>query len=56
MACTVELKPRAVKDLAKLPATQASRIADALQSLATGKKGDVKRLTSFTPEFRLRVG
>ena len=34
----------------------ASRIADALERLQTDLTGDVKKLTNFTPEYRLRVG
>jgi mRNA interferase RelE/StbE len=56
MTYEIELKPRAVEDLRKIPKDQASRIADALEDLADGMKGDVKRLTDFTPEYRLRVG
>ena len=56
MTYGIELKPRAVKDLRRVPKDQASRIADALEDLADGLKGDVKRLTNFTPEYRLRVG
>ena len=56
MTYAVELKPRATKDLRRVPSAQATRIADALEALADGLKGDVKRLTNFTPEYRLRVG
>ena len=56
MTYEIELKPRATKDLRKIPKEQASRIADALEDVADGMKGDVKRLTNFTPEYRLRVG
>ena len=34
----------------------ATRIADALEKMTTDLIGDVKRLTNFTPEYRLRVG
>lgn len=34
----------------------ARRVADALDRLADGLSGDVKRLTNFSPEYRLRVG
>lgn len=34
----------------------ASRIADALERLQSDLTGDVKKLTNFTPEYRLRVG
>ena len=56
MTYDVELKPRAIKDLRKIPKDQASRIADTLENVADGMKGDVKRLTNFTPEYRPRVG
>ena len=32
------------------------RIADALERLQSDLTGDVKKLTNFTPEYRLRVG
>ena len=51
-----EFKPRAVKELARLPAIQQRRIIARVEQLADGLKGDVKRLTNFTPEYRLRVG
>lgn len=52
----VELKPRAIKDLKHLQKQDASRIADALGRLQSDLIGDVKKLTNFTPEYRLRVG
>jgi mRNA interferase RelE/StbE len=56
MNYTVDLKPRAVKDLRRIQKQDASRIADSLESLTDNLSGDVKRLTNFTPEYRLRVG
>ena len=56
MDYTVELKPRAIKDLRGVQKQDASRITDALDRLRTDLSGDVKRLTNFTPEYRLRVG
>ena len=52
----VELKPKAIKELRDIPKADAQRIAEGLKSLEQGLSGDVKRLTSFTPECRLRVG
>ena len=52
----VVLKPQALKDLGGLPKRDASRIATKLQELEDGLTGDIKRLTNFTPEYRLRVG
>ena len=56
MNYTVDLKPRAIKDLKHLQKQDASRIADALERLQSNLTGDVKKLTNFTPEYRLRVG
>ena len=56
MNYTVELKPRAIKDLKHLQKQDAARIADALKRLQSDLTGDVKKLTNFTPEYRLRVG
>lgn len=56
MNYTVALKPRAIKDLKHLQKQDASRIADALERLRSDLAGDVKKLTNFTPEYRLRVG
>lgn len=56
MNYTVGLKPRAIKDLRRIQKQDATRIADALDRLENDLTGDVKRLTNFTPEYRLRVG
>ena len=56
MNYTVELKPRAIKDLRRIQKQDASRIADSLERLTDNLFGDVKQLTNFTPEYRLRVG
>ena len=48
--------PRAIKDLKKLPKQEASKIALQIQELENGLTGNTKKLTNFTPEFRLRVG
>jgi len=52
----VELKPQAIKDLRGLRKQEAARIAAKLAELENGRTGDIKRLTNFTPEYRLRVG
>lgn len=56
MIYVVGLKPKASKDLRHLQKQDARRVADALEELADGLSGDVKRLTNFSPEYRLRVG
>ncbi len=52
----VELKPQAIKDLQSIHMKDAARIVRRLSELENGLTGDIKRLTNFTPEFRLRVG
>ena len=52
----IEFKPRARKDLSGLPAADQSRILQKVGMLQHGLTGDIKRLTNFTPEYRLRVG
>jgi len=56
MRYEVELKPRARKDLRKIAKSDSIRVVDALEKLEDNLTGDVKRLTNFTPEYRLRVG
>ena len=56
MRYQVELKPRARKDLRRIPKPDAARVVDALEKLEDDLTGDVKRLAAFAPEYRLRVG
>ena len=53
---TVQFKPRALKDLKAIPTADQQRILGKVELLVDGLQGDVKRLTDFTPEYRLRVG
>ena len=52
----VEFRPAAVKDFDSLSPEIARRILRKIERMRRGLVGDVKRLTNFTPEFRLRVG
>lgn len=52
----VELKLTAIKDLKNIPQKEVAKIIIQLESLEEGMKGNVKRLTNFTPEYRVRVG
>jgi mRNA interferase RelE/StbE len=56
MRYTVELKPRAEKDLKAMSPSEARRVYDALLVLENGLDGDVKRLTNHFPGYRLRIG
>lgn len=56
MKYTIEFKPGAFKDLKKLDKQARHNIVEKIESLKNGLSGDVKHLTNFTPEYRLRVG
>ncbi len=56
MIYEIEFRPRAVKDLDSLSPEAARRIVRKLERMRNDLSGDVKRLTNFTPEYRLRVG
>jgi mRNA interferase RelE/StbE len=55
MTYDIEFKPRALKDLMTLPKMAKRRVIAKIEALRNDLAGDVKRLTNFTPEYRLRV-
>ncbi|NJL18723.1 MAG: type II toxin-antitoxin system RelE/ParE family toxin [Nitrospira sp.] len=56
MRYEIEIRKRAEKDLASLPKADVQRIVDALFLLEDGLTGDIKKLASALPEYRLRIG
>jgi mRNA interferase RelE/StbE len=56
MRYEVEFKPRAVKDLDALASSARQRTLAKIEVMRNNLAGDVKRLTNYTPEYRLRVG
>ncbi len=56
MQYEIEIRKRAEKDLTSIPKPDAQHIADAIFALENGLKGDIKKLTNLSPEYRLRVG
>ena len=56
MIYQIEFKPRALKDLRAIDKGEARRVIEKIKLMRDDLAGDVKRLTSFTPEYRLRVG
>jgi mRNA interferase RelE/StbE len=52
----IDFKPRAIKDLQSIAPKMRERILAGLEKLQDNLSGDVKHLTNFTPEYRLRVG
>jgi mRNA interferase RelE/StbE len=53
---TVELKPKAEKDLKAMERREARAMYDAPLKLESGLSGDIKKLTDHRPEYRLRIG
>ncbi len=56
MKYEIEIRKRAEKDLSNIPKSDAQKIADAIFALEDGLVGDIKKLTNFSPEYRLRIG
>ena len=56
MEYQVIIKPRAKKDLRKLDRSTQAQLLNAIAKMQDNLTGDVKRLTNFTPEYRLRSG
>jgi mRNA interferase RelE/StbE len=56
MRYQIQLKPWAIKDLKQLDGKTRRRLVAAIEDLENDLAGNVKRLTNFTPEYRLRVG
>jgi mRNA interferase RelE/StbE len=52
----IEFKPKALKDLDSLQRDDARRVVERINRMRNNLEGDVKHLTNFTPEYRLRVG
>ena len=56
MKYRIEFKPRSIKDCRSLPKKDVTKVFAKIEGLKNNLDGDVKRLTNYTPEFRLRVG
>ncbi len=56
MKYDLRFKPRSLKDLKRLPAKHQQRIIEGIERLSKDLAGDVRKLTRFSPEYRLRVG
>ncbi len=56
MKYKVEFKPRATKDLRSVNRDDAQRILAKIRAMENDLAGNVKRLTDFEPQYRLRVG
>jgi len=56
MKYEIEFKPQALKDMKALPAGESRRIIAKVEAMRTDLAGDIKKLTNFAPEYRLRIG
>ena len=56
MQYEIKIKPRAIKDGKNIPKNELVKIFEKIELLATDLQGNVKHLTNFTPEYRLKVG
>ena len=56
MNYAIEFKPKSIKDLKKTPQAEVDKIFIKIELMKLNLHGDVKKLTNFTPEYRLRVG
>jgi mRNA interferase RelE/StbE len=56
MEYKVGFKPRAIKDCKSIDKKRLKLIFSKIELLSDNLQGDVKKLTNFTPEYRLRVG
>ena len=56
MKYSIEFKKIAVKDLKKINRKDSSRIMTRIKEMGEGLKSDIKKLTNYSPEYRLRVG
>jgi mRNA interferase RelE/StbE len=52
----IQFKPKAIKDLKKIPQSIVTNIIEKIEVMQADLQGDIKKLTNFTPEYRLRVG
>ncbi len=56
MTYEVEIRDKAQRDFDVIPPKDAERISRRIVNLTQNLSGDVKRLTNFSPSYRLRVG
>jgi len=52
----IQFKPRAIKDCKNIHKSHLRLIFEEIELMKDNLRGDVKKLTDFTPEYRLRVG
>ena len=56
MKYEINFKPTSIKDLKKIDKQSQKNIINKIEKMSDNLAGDIKKLTNFTPEYRLRVG
>ncbi|MBF0472270.1 MAG: type II toxin-antitoxin system RelE/ParE family toxin [Nitrospirae bacterium] len=56
MKYTIMFKPLSTRQLKTFSSNEKVRIMVKIEALADNLSGDIKRLTNFMPEYRLKVG
>ncbi|MDO8749407.1 MAG: type II toxin-antitoxin system RelE/ParE family toxin [Candidatus Omnitrophota bacterium] len=56
MKYKVEFKPKAIKDCKSIDKKTLQLIFSKVEVLSDDLQGDVKKLTNYSPEYRLRAG
>ena len=56
MKYQLKFRRKAIKDLKTLSPERKVRILSKIEAMQDNLQGDIKKLTNFTPEYRLRVG
>jgi len=56
MLRNIEIRARVTRDLRAIPKKDAAKILNAINALRSGMSGDVKKLTNYSPSYRLRIG
>jgi len=52
----IEFKPQSIKDCKKIPKKFVKLIFEKIEGMKNDLTGNVKKLTNFTPEYRLKIG
>ena len=56
MKYKVEFKPKAIKDCKSIDKKTLQLIFSKVEVLSDDLQGDIKKLTNYSPEYRLRTG
>lgn len=56
MVYKISFKPSSIKELKKIDKKDQKTIIEKIEIMSHNLDGDIKKLTNFTPEYRLRVG